>query len=598
MDQRFLLAIALSMAVMIGYYLIFPPAMPPRPPAEAEKGEPSAPTGPAAPAPREPPAGGAPAPPVQSAATARPEPTARPEAAAPAPPAAQAPPPGRLERRRITVETPLYRAVLDNRGGRATGFELKRYKVAKENIDWGDLLPFLRQWFKKPELNAEAQVNLAREAQSGADLFGVSLQGEDSLSRQLRATTYAVDRPERRIDAGPGGPPQTLTMTANAPGGLEVRKTFTFHPDDYIIGYRLAVINRGESPRTLRVVGWFGEGPEIEDQFVGVGGHLGPIWLNRGDSDPDTEDADDIEGSLRIPDPQWLGIMDNYFITAVTADSPISHGMFTAQPSPEGEDAPWISAQALEFNQATLQPGEQVAADFRMYMGPKKVSEMRKYGGELETSLNLNLDLLARPMLALMRWFHGYTGNYGLAIILLTIVVRVVLFPLTYRGMLSIKRMQKLQPRMKALRAKYKKDKERLNKEMIGLYRKHKLNPVGGCLPIALQIPIFFALYSALLGAIELRHEPFMLWITDLSAQDGLYITPILMGGSMLLQQKMSPASLDPTQARIMMWMPVVFTFFMLSFPSGLVVYWLTSNVLSIGQQAIINRIKVPEPED
>jgi YidC/Oxa1 family membrane protein insertase len=164
--------------------------------------------------------------------------------------------------------------------------------------------------------------------------------------------------------------------------------------------------------------------------------------------------------------------------------------------------------------------------------------------------------------------------------------------------MLSIKRMQKLQPRMVALREKFKGDKERLNKEMMAMYKKHKMNPLGGCLPIALQIPIFFALYSALLGAIELRHEPFMLWITDLSAQDGLYVSPLLMGASMLLQQKLTPASVDPTQAKIMMWMPVIFTFFMLSFPAGLVLYWFTSNTLSIVQQVLINRINVPEPED
>jgi YidC/Oxa1 family membrane protein insertase len=223
---------------------------------------------------------------------------------------------------------------------------------------------------------------------------------------------------------------------------------------------------------------------------------------------------------------------------------------------------------------------------------------MQKFGNGLEESLDLTLDLLAQPMLALMRWFHSFTGNYGVAIILLTIVVRVLLFPLTYRGMLNIKRMQKLQPRMVALREKFKGDKERLNKEMMAMYKKHKMNPLGGCLPIALQIPIFFALYSALLGAIELRHEPFMLWITDLSAQDGLYVSPLLMGASMLLQQKLTPASVDPTQAKIMMWMPVIFTFFMLSFPAGLVLYWFTSNTLSIVQQVLINRINVPEPED
>jgi len=203
--------------------------------------------------------------------------------------------------------------------------------------------------------------------------------------------------------------------------------------------------------------------------------------------------------------------------------------------------------------------------------------------------------VLASPLLVMLRWFHGLTGNYGIAIILLTMMVRIVLFPLTYKGMVSMKRMSKLQPKIKAMREKYKDNKEKINREMMDMYKRYKVNPLGGCLPIALQIPIFFALYSALLGAIELRHSPFLGWITDLSSADPLYITPVLMGASMFFQQRMTPTAMDPTQQKILMWMPVIFTAFMFNFPAGLTLYWLTSNMLSVLQQLIINRVQIPD---
>lgn len=221
---------------------------------------------------------------------------------------------------------------------------------------------------------------------------------------------------------------------------------------------------------------------------------------------------------------------------------------------------------------------------------------MGKFGHNLFLSHDLTLEILAKPLLKILGWIHSYVGNYGVAIIFLTILVRVCLFPLTYKGSKSMKRMQQLQPKMLKLREKYKNKKEKLNKEMMGLYKKNKVNPLGGCFPLLLQLPIFFALYSALSTAVELRHEPFFGWIVDLSAPDGLLITPILMGISMFLIQKMTPTGMmDPIQAKIMGMLPIIFTFFTFTFPTGLTLYWTTSNIISIGQQYFINRIKVPE---
>ncbi|HEC68475.1 MAG TPA: membrane protein insertase YidC, partial [Candidatus Desulfofervidus auxilii] len=207
-------------------------------------------------------------------------------------------------------------------------------------------------------------------------------------------------------------------------------------------------------------------------------------------------------------------------------------------------------------------------------------------------------DIIAKPLLYILRWFYKYVHNYGIAIILLTVVIKVLFWPLTHTSYKSMQEMQKLQPHINRLREKYKDDKERLNKELMNIYKTYKVNPLGGCLPIILQIPVFFALYKALLYAIELRHANFItylpftdkIWLADLSAKDPYYITPILMGISMVIQQKMTPSAMGPGQSKFMLLMPVFFTFLFLNFPSGLVIYWLVNNLLSIVQQFYINR--------
>ena len=574
MDQRLFLAIALSMLVLIGYYLIFPPPTPKRPSQEPPEAGSETSRGDFTPAQSQS---------VASLATA-----AQREAPASVTDAARK---GRL----IEIQTPRYSATINTRGGKLTRFELTDYRLAKASIDWGDLISPLRQFIGKAEIDPDARVDMATAQVAGSEMFALRFIGEDSLSRQYQQKIFTADRKAIRLD-GADGQTERLVLTASGPDGLTVEKTFTFHPDSYVVDYQLAVINYGKEVRQLRMASLFGEGPPGAKIAQRYGGHLGPMW--REDGDVDTEDADDISGNLIVREPDWLGITDTYFLTVAQANSQISHAFYEAEEVPTDEDSVWIASYGMELPQVDLRPNKMVTSDMKVYLGPKKVSEMQKFGAKLEDSLDLTLEVLARPMLALMRWFYSFTGNYGVAIILLTVVVRVLLFPLTYKGMVNIKRMQKLQPRIVTLREKFKKDKERLNKEMMALYKKHKMNPLGGCLPIALQMPIFFALYWALLGAIELRHEPFIFWITDLSSKDGLYITPLLMGGSMFVQQRLTPASMDPTQAKIMMWMPVIFMFFMMGFPSGLVLYWLTSNVLSIAQQLLINRIKVPEPVD
>ena len=221
-----------------------------------------------------------------------------------------------------------------------------------------------------------------------------------------------------------------------------------------------------------------------------------------------------------------------------------------------------------------------------IYAGPKKEEDLKRAGNSLMAYLDFGFfDILAKPLLKFLKFTHRFTGNYGLDIIILTILIKILFFPLSHISYKSMKEMQKLQPVIENLKKKYKDDKQKLNQELIAMYRRHKINPLSGCLPILIQIPVFFALYEVLLYAIELRHAPFFWWIKDLSARDPYYITPIIMGITMILQQKLTPTSSDPTQEKLMYGMSIFFTILFASFPSGLVIYWTVNNILSIFQQ-------------
>jgi YidC/Oxa1 family membrane protein insertase len=235
---------------------------------------------------------------------------------------------------------------------------------------------------------------------------------------------------------------------------------------------------------------------------------------------------------------------------------------------------------------------------FFLYAGPKEHDRLVKLNHGLEYIIDYGFfSIIARPLFWVLKFFHSFLGNYGWAIILLTIVVRLPFIPIVSRGQKSMRRLQEIQPKMNEIREKYKKDPQRMQQEMMGLYKKHKVNPMGGCLPMVLQIPVFFALYKVLLISIELRGAPFMLWITDLSAKDPYYILPVVMGITMVIQQKMTPSTMDPKQQKMMMLMPIVFTFMFLNFASGLVLYWLVNNLLSIAQQFVINRKLASQPQ-
>jgi YidC/Oxa1 family membrane protein insertase len=249
-----------------------------------------------------------------------------------------------------------------------------------------------------------------------------------------------------------------------------------------------------------------------------------------------------------------------------------------------------------------IDPGKQVEYPFTYYMGPKSLKVLGQYDNTLKKAINFGFfDILAKPLLITMNFIHDIVPNYGVAIILLTILIKLIFWPLGTKSYKSMNEMKKVQPLMMKIREKYKDDKQRMNQEIMGLYKTYKVNPASGCLPLLVQMPIFFALYRMLYQAIELRHAPFVGWITDLSGPDRLFhfdfaiplmeapygipVLTLIMGASFLLQQKMTPTTGDPMQAKMMMLMPIFMTVLFINFPSGLVLYMLVNNIISMGQQ-------------
>jgi YidC/Oxa1 family membrane protein insertase len=296
---------------------------------------------------------------------------------------------------------------------------------------------------------------------------------------------------------------------------------------------------------------------------------------------------------------RWAGFSDSYFLSAL-----MPH---------EGDPARlWLKLEHGSIDAEILVPIGAVRSQpytFVAFVGPKDLHLLAEVGHDLSRTLNLGwFTAIAEPMLRTLKLFHRASGNYGIDIIVLTVLIKLLFIPLTRKSFQSMQQMQKLQPELKRLQERHAGDREALNREVMELYRRHKVNPLGGCLPMLLQMPIFIGLYNALLNAVELRHASFGLWINDLSAPDRLPPFPhpplamvagyelripvltLLMGVSMLLQQRMTPAAGDPVQQRMMMFMPLMFTVMFINFPSGLVLYWLVNNLLTIAQQALLLR--------
>ncbi len=472
----------------------------------------------------------------------------------------------------ISVETDLYKAVISERGATIIRFELKEYR---ETADPGSPRKALI-----PESNrmGTAAVNL-----SGADV---------PLYEAVFATDF--DGQSLKVDETP----ETLSFFWQNEDGLVLEKRYTFHPDKYNIGLSVVVRNQsdGTVERTLEISM---TNPPPDDTrrftfsgpFISVDRDLHQVKIS------DIRDKGVFSGDIH-----WAGIEDHYFMTALVPPAPVNASIVL-----DIDQQKNLMKTTLRQPMGRIAPGSAAQYDYHLFLGPKKLSLLQAFGHGLDRKVDFGwFSIIAKPALWLMNAIHdNVIANYGVAIILLTLLIKAVFWPLGNKSYKSMAEMRKIQPLMMEIRNKYKDDKKKMNEEVMNLYKTYKINPLSGCLPMVVQIPVFIAFYRMLYEAIELRHAPFMLWINDLSAPDRLFdfgitlplmappvgipVLTLIMGATMFLQQKLAPPPGDPMQARIMMMLPIVFTFIFINFPAGLVLYWLVNNVVSIAQQYIVN---------
>ncbi|MEW6416983.1 MAG: membrane protein insertase YidC [Nitrospirota bacterium] len=456
------------------------------------------------------------------------------------------------EEKEIRVETELYSTVFTTRGGTIKYYEIKPYKDKE-----GRNVVLL----KNPGLISPLGIG----SKDDFDLSGVnfSVTGKDiTLNKDNKSGSLVFEY---------------------ADSGLSVKRVYTFHNDSYRIDIKDEV--SGLSDYWITIGTDFGIHNNKD-----TSAHIGPVLLK--ETDRLEFNAKKLNETRSYKEGlKWIAQEDKYFFASLVPLTTMDEAKVWKM-----KDSPVIAFKG--------KPG---INSFILYAGPKEYDRLKALNAGLEHIVDFGFfSVIAVPLFWVLKLFYKLIGNYGWAIILLTVIIRIPFIPLVNKSQKAMKRMQEIQPRMAEIREKYKKDPQRLQKEMMELYKKYKVNPLGGCLPMLLQIPIFFALYKILLIAIELRGTPFMLWIKDLSAPDTLFghipswfpliggfaigPLPILMGATMLIQQKMTPTSMDPTQNKMMMLMPIVFTFLFLNFASGLVLYWLMNNIFSIAQQFYANK--------
>ncbi len=463
------------------------------------------------------------------------------------------------------VETPLIHVEITNKGAEIQSWALKKYLT--QNSD--DPHP----------------VELVYPEGQFAGPLSLEIADQD-ITNILQEGIYSVERDfEILDDTHPTG---HLTYSLrDADKGLWIQKKLTFHHDSYVID--VSISSDGLVSDVDVVLGTnFG----VVEWGQGFIGSLGLAWM-MADGEATVEKETPEPELSRAGDIKWVALQDKYFLSVI-----IPQGATGLKAQTETER---VVTSSVTFPQGSGTSRH----SFQLYAGPKQFDILKSFGLGLEDTIDFGwfiydswtvVKAVAKPLFYVLRFFYDYTQNYGVAIILLTCCIKLLFVPLQYKSYNSMQGMQKVQPKVAALQTKYKDDKEKLNKELIQLYKDHKVNPVGGCLPMILQMPAFVSLFNILYMTVDLRQAPFMLWIHDLSIQDPYYVFPVLMGVSMILQQKIMPTTMDPTQAKMMLILPVFMTFIFINFPAGLVLYWFTNNCLTILQQFVTDRYIFKKP--
>jgi YidC/Oxa1 family membrane protein insertase len=546
MERRVLLAISLSFLVLFLYQTFLSPPRPPQAPANTTLAAPGA-LG----APGNRTAPGAPIAPVAVAA-----------------PDAVPPLVGDTEAREIVIETDDVRGVFTNRGARLRHWQLKKYRNGR-----GEPLDLIPETIPAPLP------------------IPFSLRVDDATTTaRLNESLYKVTQNDT-----------TLVFDLETADGLRVRKTFAIPRDSYDILFTANVQQGGETLNPI--IDW---GPGLGDDIARVppGSFFAPNYqyppqaiLHPLDDDPERILATAIGAGLtREGEFMWAGIDDHYFVSAVIRPGGPIHLEYAPVAMPSTAQPP-VVGNYVAYSVRFSKPPENA----RFFFGPKELDELRAVDPEFTKAIYFGIfDWLAAPLLGALQWVHGYVGNWGWAIITLTILINLAMFPLRHKSVVAMRKMQELQPQMKAIQDRYAKykvtdpERQKMNQEVMELYKTRGVNPASGCVPMLLTMPFLFAFYSMLSQAIEIRGADWILWIRDLAAADPYYVLPILTGVTMMWQQKLTPAGVDPTQQKVMMIMPVMFTFIFLGQPAGLSLYWLVSQLWGIGQQYFTNYLIGP----
>jgi YidC/Oxa1 family membrane protein insertase len=552
MEKRVLLAVVLSFVVLYGYQAMFPPPKP----VPATQGQAS---------------------PVAQSAQGAPLPSQPVEAAPPGAPVAPsaAATVADASERDIVVENQSVRAVFTTRGGALKSWRLKKYQDA-----------------------AHQPLELIPHDAPGGHPRPFTLSVDDAaISTTLAQALFRPSAPSLSVDSAPA----TLTFDYADASGLTARKEFSFNPQSPYVVHVSASVNQGSNV-LVPTIQW---GPALGDAL-----HVN----SRGSSDVPPRPIFYQDGSVTRVKPSnigtvdskegtfgFAGVDDHYFLSAAVLPKQVPlklHYESVAVPAPQGATtapAPYVQ-WAVRFNGAPS--GE------AFFMGPKDFDVLAAIDRELVKAIDFGIFAwLVVPLLRALKWLNVYVGNYGWSIVLLTVLINVAMFPLRHKSVVSMRRMQEIQPEMKAIQDRYAKLKmtdparSKMNEEMMALYKSRGVNPASGCVPMLLTMPVLFAFYAMLSVAIELRGAPFIGWITDLSRHDPLYITPVLMGLTQFIQTKMTPSTADPSQQKVMMLMPLMFMFMFIKAPSGLVLYWTVSNAWAIGQQYLTNKMIGPAPQ-
>lgn len=380
-----------------------------------------------------------------------------------------------------------------------------------------------------------------------------------------------------------------VKLTAKTKDDVDVTKTFKFKRGDYLINLDYQVANKAKEPWQGSVYSQLTRTQPADESSI-----LLPVSAYAGASISDPKNklyekvtfADMAKTPLnRSIEGGWAAMQQHYFLSAWVPNA-AQKSQYYSHAGKQGEYT--IGFMGPLFKVA---PGETISKDVKLYIGPELPNDLKKIAPGLDLTVDYGiLWFISIFLLWVLEYIYGWVGNWGWAIVIVTLFIKLAFYHLSATSYRSMANMRKLQPKMQSLRERYANDKAKLSQAMMDLYKSEKVNPLGGCLPIIVQIPVFIALYWVLLESVQLRHAPFILWIKDLTAPDPYYVLPLLMGATMFIQQKLSPAPPDPTQAKVMMALPIVFTFLFLGFPAGLVLYWVVNNTLSILQQWYITR--------